>query len=155
MKSFAGLLLGIFVVALILNLVWENAQMPLYQSLGTFWRHFPICVRASLFDASYITVLYLGMALVNKDMFWLRQRETTNYLIVIGVSLLVAWWIEFDALRDGRWAYNERMPVVFGAGLTPLAQLSLLSVVTYEVVRRLRRLPFIQHLYGQRDSGQH
>lgn len=116
--------------------------MPLYQSFGSLAQHFPICARASLWDAGYITGLYLAIALVHKDYIWVRQRPAVGYVIAIVASLLVAWWIEFDALRDGRWAYREQMPLVFGAGLTPLLQLPLLSLLTYEISRRLPFMSF-------------
>lgn len=142
-------LFGLFAVALVLNLVWENVQMTLYQSYGSFWQHFPVCARASLWDAGYITALYLGIAFLNNDFFWIRQRQAKNYLLIIGVSLLVAWWIELDALRDGRWAYGERMPLVSGVGLTPLLQLPILSLLSYEVLQRLPFVP-VRNLGGQR-----
>lgn len=63
-----------------------------------------------------------------------------NYTLVIVVSLVVAWWIEFDALRDGHWSYSVRMPVIFGTGMLPLLQLPLLSLLVYEVSRLL---PFV------------
>lgn len=133
-------LLWLFSAALILNLIWENIQAPLYQPYVSFVQHFPLCTWASLWDAGYVTVLYLGIAGINRDFFWIRRRRAMSYTLVVVVSLAVAWWIEFDALRDGRWSYGDRMPVIFGAGLSPLLQLPLLSLLTYEV---LRRLPFM------------
>lgn len=128
-------LLILFGAALVLNLIWENAQAPLYEPYRSFVQHFPMCARASLWDAGYITVLYLGVALLNRDFFWARKRRASNYLIIVAISLIVAWWIEVDALRYGRWVYDGQMPLVFGVGLTPLVQLPLLSLAVYEFVR--------------------
>lgn len=127
----------LFSVALISNLLWENIQAPLYRPYVSFAQHFLLCAKASVWDAGYITVLYLGMAGLNRDFFWIRRRQVINYALVVVVSLVVAWWIEFDALRDGRWSYSKGMPVVFGAGLSPLLQLTLLSLFVYEIARRL------------------
>lgn len=127
----------LFGVALILNLIWENVQAPWYEPYVSFAQHFPLCAKASVWDAGYITVLYLGIAGLDRDFFWIRRRRAMNYVLVVIVSLAMAWWIEFDALRDGRWSYGENMPVIFGAGLSSLVQLPLLALLTYEVSRRL------------------
>jgi hypothetical protein len=127
----------LFSVAFVLNLIWENAQAPLYRPYESFAQHFPLCAKATFWDAGYIAVLYLGIAGLNRDFGWIRRRRAMNYALVVIVSLAMAWWIEFDALRDGRWSYGDRMPVIFGAGLSPLLQLPFLSLLTYEMSRRL------------------
>lgn len=125
---------------LCLTYIWENVQAPWYEPYVSFAQHFPLCAKATIWDAGYITVLYLSMAGLNRDFFWIRRRQAINYILVVIVSLAVAWWIEFDALLDGRWSYGVRMPVIFGAGLSPLLQLPILSLLTYAVSRRL---PFV------------
>lgn len=130
----------LFSVAFVINLIWENIQALLYQPYVSFTQHFPLCAWASLWDAGYTSVLYLGITWLNRDFFWIRRRRIMNYTLVIVVSLVVAWWIEFDALRDGRWSYSVRMPVIFGTGMLPLLQLPLLSLLVYEVSRLL---PFV------------
>lgn len=140
------LFLFLFVsVALIPNLIWENIQAPLYQPYVSFVQHFPLCVKASVWDVGYVTVLYLGIAGLNRDFFWIRRRRAINYALVVVISLAMAWWIEFDALRDGRWSYGDRMPVIFGAGLSPLLQLPLLSLLVYELSRRLPFMSLNKH----------
>lgn len=135
----------LFSVAFMLNLIWENVQAPWYEPYVSFAQHFSLCAKATIWDAGYITVLYLGIAWLNRDFFWIRRRRAINYALVVIVSLAMAWWIEIDALRDGRWSYGEDMPVIFGAGLSPLVQLPLLALLTYEVSRRLPFMLLKQH----------
>ena len=73
-----------------------------------------------------------------------------NYLLIVAIGLTVAWWIEMDALRDGRWAYGDQMPLLFSVGLTSLMQLPLLSLVSYEAMRRFSRAANLTSFTGVR-----
>ncbi len=141
-------LLNIFAVAFLLNFIWENAQAPLYQGYISFWQHFWICLPASLWDAGYVTLLYLAIALVHRDWFWFpkinNNKRSDRYvycygaftIAIIAVSLTIATIIEWNALAKGKWAYSAAMPLVpiIHVGLTPFLQLAILSLVTYTVV---------------------
>jgi predicted small integral membrane protein len=118
----------IFLLAFISNLIWENLHSLLYANYrGGEITQF-ILLRATLFDAVFITLLgllFLGVPYLRKNL-WLS--------IVIG--LVAAILIEIYALNTGRWAYNDLMPIIplLDTGLTPTIQLGLLSYFSYRMV---------------------
>jgi hypothetical protein len=116
----------IFIVSFLLNLVWENLHSALYVGYqGGKITEF-ILFRASLGDAVMITVLLLP--------FLFSPLKKRSWLIVL-FGIILAVFIEWYALRTGRWAYNDFMPIIpfLNVGLTPTIQLGLLGYVSYRV----------------------
>lgn len=122
---------GIFIVALLLSAVWELAQMPLYVVDVSGWECWILCLKASVWDALIITGAYYFVDTPNR-----RQR----YILSAILCILIAVFIEQRALAEGRWAYSTLMPTIFGIGISPLIQLPLLAVITYEIVRRKKSI---------------
>lgn len=117
----------IFLVAFILNFIWEYLHSFLYDNYKGGLINIPILLRASVFDALFIVVIYflfLNVGFLNKN-FWL----------VPIISLTVAIIIEIFALQTGRWAYKEIMPVipVINIGLSPVVQLPILSCLIFKI----------------------
>ncbi|MBI4281305.1 hypothetical protein HY625_00620 [Candidatus Uhrbacteria bacterium] len=133
--------LSIFAVAFLLNLIWENAHALLYANY-TFAYYFPRCLRATLWDAGYITLVYAAIALLKKDWDWFAKDRRFTIPLVIALGLLTASVVELDALLKNKWAYSAAMPLVpvIHVGLTPFLQLAILSLVTYTVVVDYREL---------------
>ncbi len=137
-------LFTIFVIAFILNLIWENAQAPLYQGYISFAQHFWICLPASIWDASYITTVYLAMRFVDRTVRLIQktpdQEKSVSPVLmtiaVIALGLMTAGYIELRALAQDHWAYSAAMPLVpvIHVGLTPFLQLAILSLVTYTLI---------------------
>lgn len=118
-------LFTIFIVSFLLNLIWENSHSYLYVHYqnGPITR--AILLRAALFDAVAITllaVLFIGVAYFQKRKWY-----------ALPFGFLVAIFIEIYALQNGRWAYNELMPIVplLNTGLTPTIQLGILSYLIF------------------------
>lgn len=136
--------LGIWVVALALNTVWEMAQTPLYADMAGLaamdasWR----CLRAAFGDALIVVAAYLGAAATARRPFWpLRSRFTAVFL---GLAIALSLILEVHAIASGRWAYATSMPRVpgIGIGLAPAAQWLLLPWLTLAIVARWwRRRP--------------
>jgi hypothetical protein len=124
-------LIGIFVGALILNAIWELVQMPLYVVDVSGWDCWILCLKASVWDAIIITGVYFLIDTPNR---------TTRYTLSGLLLILVAIFIEHRALVEGKWAYGESMPTLWGIGLSPLIQLPLLAIVTYELIRKLLKV---------------
>ena len=120
----------IFGWAFFLNLIWENLHSLLYTDyLGGKITEF-ILSRAALGDAAIITLLCLPF------IFFPSQKQTSWLIIPLGI--LTEIFIEIDALRAGRWSYNEYMPIIplLGVGLIPTIQLGLLGYFTYWLIER-------------------
>lgn len=117
----------IFIIAFVLNLIWENLHSVLYDNYkGGYISQF-ILMRATLSDAIYIVFMALPFILYPafKKHDWL--------IIVFGVAISIA--IEYYALSTGRWEYNSMMPIIpyLGIGLTPTIQLGLLGYASFKL----------------------
>ena len=118
-------LLSIFVVAFVLNLIWEELHQFFYTHYkGSKITHF-ILFRAALFDATFITLVFGG--------FYILDSLRHHLWIPILISLVFAILLEHWALRTNRWAYNTKMPIIplIKSGLTPTIQLALLGTISY------------------------
>lgn len=117
----------IFAIAFLLNLVWENLHVNLYAHFqGGPITQFHLW-RATLFDATFITVLAI---LFIKNSYF---RQRLWWSLVFGLAAAVL--IEVFAIKTNWWSYNDLMPIIplFNIGLTPALQLGLLSFVTYNI----------------------
>jgi hypothetical protein len=142
-----GIQLGVvYAVAFILNLIWESLHVSLYDcSEGCYvamlasLSFLPVWVRATFFDAFFITILYGALAFLHRCLLWYGDWRVYDVALIIIMGLAVATAIEMQALAEGKWAYTSFMPLVpfLNIGLTPFAQLALLSLSTYAVTRRL------------------
>lgn len=132
MKRFAS----IFVVALVLNFIWENAHSVLYTAYKGGEITELILFRASLFDAFVIT-LFVAPFIFSKS------TKYTGLLIFI-IGTIVAIFNEWYGLNTARWAYNSLMPIIplFHVGLTPAIQLGILGYATYGLQRYINFQPF-------------
>jgi hypothetical protein len=119
----------VFVVAFLLNLIWENLHSVLYVHYQGGPITETILLRASLFDAVFITIL---LFLIRN----IKSRGIELYLL-LSVSFLVAIAIELFALATGRWAYSPTMSIVpvLGVGLSPIIQLPFLGWFTKKLLK--------------------
>ena len=70
-----------------------------------------------------ITAIAFSAAAIAGGLHWpLILRRFGPGLIFLTAGILLTIGYEIYALSAGRWAYDERMPVIFGIGLTPLLQ---------------------------------
>lgn len=121
-------LLVIFTYAFVLNWIWENLHSYLYYLPSGEPITQYMLLRATLFDAIFIT--FLGILFLKAIYF----RERKWYALVFG--FVVAILIEKYALATDRWAYNSFMTVIplLKTGLTPTIQLGLLSFIIFKMV---------------------
>jgi uncharacterized membrane protein len=142
-KRFVGFAL---VLAFVLNFSWELSHCPLYVGCGYDPRHVAFLSLASLADAIMAALLYLGLALVYRDGFWVRQLTSRRafWLVIIGGA--GAALTEVVHLAVGSWVYTDRMPLIpgLGVGLSPVLQFAVLPLLTYSLSFYLtvpRRIP--------------
>mgnify|MGYP001564734139 CR=1 FL=1 len=119
-----------FVIAWVLNAVWEYAHSFLYAQYRGGEITGVILLRAALFDAVVITLLgalFLRVSFLRKRL-WL--------IIVAGVIFAV--FLEWYALATGRWVYTSSMPIIpfLHTGLTPTIQLGVLGYMTLRLTLR-------------------
>lgn len=118
----------IFILALVLNFIWENFHSQLYVHYQRGLITQLVLLKAAVVDASFITILATFFLKVG----YLKGRQW--YLLTIGI--IAAILLEKYALITNRWAYNNSMPVIpiIKTGLTPTIQLGLLSYLIFKIV---------------------
>ena len=121
-----------FVLAFALNIVWENAHMPLYKNFngdGSPLSRFLRSLYDSFMDAVLILSLFLFPALLlHLPWEWPFTAGLTEHVLLGLLGGVVAAVIEWRALATGRWQYTDKMPLVpiLKVGLSPLVQLMVL-----------------------------
>lgn len=127
-----SLYLTAFALAFALDLVWENAHMPLYKNFtgdSSPVSRFLRSLYDSFMDAVLILSLFLVPALLlDLPMEWPFGARLVEHVILGVLGGVVATIIEWRALKTGRWQYSEKMPLVpiLKVGLSPLVQLMVL-----------------------------
>jgi hypothetical protein len=122
-------LLLIFIVAFILNLIWEFAHSILYES----YRGGEI-TRLTLLYVSGMDGLYV-LVLIAAAIFFKINRSA--FVIIGGLVWAIA--LEIWAQETGRWIYDAAMPIIpiLNIGLTPVIQLALTGVIAGYVAQKL------------------
>lgn len=121
-------MISIFIIAFILNWVWEILHSALYSNYqGGPITNF-ILFRAAIGDAAIISIL----------VFIAQKLKLNKSLFVVFGGLVVATVIEILALQTGRWAYNTLMPTIpiIKIGLTPTIQLAITGYIGQKLVFR-------------------
>ena len=86
---------------------------------------------ASLADTIMAGLLYFGFAVIYKNGFWIQHLTVSRTVWLILVGGAGAAVSEIAHLSADNWVYTDRMPLVFGIGLTPLLQFSILPLLIY------------------------
>ena len=77
----------------------------------------------------FTIVIYLVLALIHRDLFWIQERgvygNPITWVLPILLGSFFAIGIELWALQSHRWEYAT-MPTIFGLGLLPLLQMMVL-----------------------------
>ena len=123
----AGKLIKIFILALVLNFIWEELHSRFYMQYQSEPITHAILARAAFFDA---LIILIGAVFL----FFLPPFRGRIWLVLSGL-LMFAIGLEIFALATGRWQYNQSMPMipVLGIGLTPTIQLALLGFLSYSI----------------------
>lgn len=137
-------------IAFLLNFFWESWHAVfLYNGFeaggvqaATLQEFVPFMTRVSLTDAIILTLILLGGCVVWKRWDWYRVMSRNKYMYFLGVALLWAAAIEYKAIfLFQHWSYSERMPTVWGLGLSPLLQLGITGICALGLVRFVARQP--------------
>lgn len=114
-------LLVVFLAAFILNIIWEKIHSYLYLNYQGGRITNLILLRASFWDAMYISVFWV--------IFSIQPVLSKNIWFVIPLGFLLSSVIEIWALKSGRWAYRSVMPriPVLNVGVTPVLQIGLIA----------------------------
>lgn len=128
---------------LLLNLVWEVAQLPLY----SFAPDVPATsiafyvVHCTVGDGLIAAGTYVIAALATRDAAWPVNAPARGALIACMTAVSYTAWSEWrNVYVLASWAYAPAMPTLAGIGLSPLAQWALLPPVATWLARRRKNL---------------
>jgi len=131
-------LISVFVVAVLLNYLWELAQAPFYvgmeaYSAGLFWH----CFVASLGDGIMVLLIFGVGWITLREPDWFVRPAVPGYLLTLTAGLVLALVVEWVAVHIlNRWEYTPSMPTlpVLHIGLVPIAQMLVLPSLTFHIV---------------------
>jgi len=128
----------VFIVAVLLNYLWELAQAPLYVGLenynaGLLWH----CFVASLGDGIMVLLIVAAGWIMLKRGDWFERPSIAGYVVMLTGGFLLALFVEWLGLHVlRRWEYSERMPLLpsLRGGLAPIAQMLFLPPLIFRTV---------------------
>lgn len=125
MRARPQLWITAFLIAFVLNLLWENLHAVLYAHYGGGPITEPLLIFMSIKDALLILTLIAAIKVI-------PNAAKYPWLIFL-CGIVTAVVIESHALATGRWAYTQAMPIIpyLGTGLSPTVQLGLLGYISY------------------------
>lgn len=137
--SFLRPFLLLATVSFFLHLAWEKAHIRLYTGYEALEGTLPVYLHATFGDVVY-TLIAVGAALFFRGERLRREPQSRDYALVALIGFAIAVFVEVKAIALGRWAYTDAMPLVFGLGLSPLLQMTvLLPLSVYITIRIARR----------------
>lgn len=129
----------IFIVAVVLNYLWEVAQAPLYVGLedwSSVWWH---CFVAALGDGLLVGLIFLIGWITFRRFDWYVHPNSRTFAVMFVTGLIISIGIEWVAVHMlGRWAYTVDMPILPGldVGVVPVLQMLLLPPVIFQIAAR-------------------
>ncbi len=122
----------------LLNLGWELLQAPLFADWGEpLGRMLRGCLLGTVGDVAILLGAFWATSVLFRTRGWLHGRRWAPALafIVIGLGYTVfsEWW--HTQVRH-TWEYGRWMPLVFGIGLSPIAQWLVVPPLVLLLARR-------------------
>jgi hypothetical protein len=136
MLKIAPRIVIMFAVAVVLNYVWEVAQMPLYVGQGDFLDVAAHCIIPSLGDGIIVLVIFGVGWLFLRRPDWSDRPAISGYALMLLCGFTLAVFIEWGAVVIlGRWSYSANMPQLpsLGIGVTPILQMLILPPVIFKL----------------------
>jgi hypothetical protein len=126
---------AIFAVAVVVNFVWEMAQMLYYAGTGgpgATW----YCLLASLGDGLLVLLIFAAGWMALRRSSWYARPGVGGYLLMLTTGFVIGIVVEWVAVRvAGTWSYTPRMPLLPGTqtGLLPVAQMLVLPPLIFRL----------------------
>lgn len=133
---------SVFVVAFLLNYVWESYHaVYLYEGHDfNAGKYVHMLTYVSIVDGALILGIHLIISVLWKNVFWLKKMNRRQVWTAVAAGLAIAAAIEYRKVFVLKtWSYTPLMPTVFGIGVSPLFQLSVTGLVSFWLTRRMLR----------------
>ena len=125
-------------IALLLNLPWEIAQLRLYTiPLATSATQVAFAVaHCTVGDVVLATASFVVAAVALGDSSWPLSHPWRGGIIVVLLGVAYTAYTEWHSVyQAGYWGYTPSMPLVFGIGLAPLLQWVFIPVCAVSIIR--------------------
>lgn len=124
------ILIKTFFIAFFVNLLYEILHSVLYKTClsASLKKYVFLILKAAAFDGFVISAMYFAVYLIfqNQNIFF----NFYQLFVFLLISLVFAYGWEIYSLKKGKWEYSPRMPLIFGAGVTPLVQLPIAGLLS-------------------------
>ncbi len=119
-------LVYLFILAILVNFVWEILHSTLY--IGEYGLGSWILWRASIMDAIITVVIVLVFLYIRI----LQSRPWT----IFAIGFIWSFLLEIHAITTNRWVYDT-MPIIpiLSTGLTPTIQIGLIAYVLVKILK--------------------
>ncbi len=143
-KAFNKFIFTVIVFAFLVNFTWELIQLPLYKNPVYDMEHIAFCALASLADVLMVLLLYLALAFIFKNIFWMQHPKWPQVIFLIVIGGAGAVLSELRHLSLGTWEYKYSMPLipVINVGISPVIQFMVLPLLIYLIsAYRVKKSP--------------
>ena len=132
-KAFNKFIFTMIILAYLLNYAWELIQIPLYKNSAYDFKHIAFCALATLADVLMVQLLYFGLTLIFKNLFWIQPLKFYRVAILVSIGGAGAVLSEMRHLSLGSWAYDNSMPIIpfVNVGISPVLQFMILPLLIY------------------------
>ena len=126
-------------VAFILHLIWERLHIQLYTGYEALEGILPVYMLATFGDVMYTLLAVLVYTLLKRDSRWFLNARAVDFACLALIGLGIAIFVEYKAMLLMRWEYLPGMPLIFGYGLSPLVQMTVLLPTSVYITTRVER----------------
>jgi len=136
----------VFVFSFLLNYTWESLHAVFLYEGHNFQaeKYIRMLLYVAAVDGLIISVIYLGVAALWRDILWLREMNRKQIFTACIAGAVIAAVIEYRKVLILKvWSYTPLMPTIFGIGVSPVLQLGVTVYLTFWLSRRV--------LFGKRD----
>ena len=130
-------LIYLALVSFVMHGVWERAHVGLYIAPDYHPLGLPLLLWATLGDVAVTFLVWLLFGAIKKDWNWVQKMDWRDASVLVFVGFAIACDIEYRALFRHAWAYKTAMPLIFGIGLSPVAQMTILLPLSFYCTKYL------------------
>lgn len=123
------IVIKLFLISFFINLLYEMLHSLLYKTCyeAKLRKYVYLMIKGAIFDGFWISFIYLITYFTFKNINIFNNYHQLSLFLVICLIFAYIW--EINAIRNKRWEYTDKMPLILKVGLTPLIQLSITGLL--------------------------
>ncbi len=136
-KELFTIIFYIFIFSFLMHFLWESIHSLAYTPGSAPHNTFLlILLIATFYDAAFMIIVYLILALINNNFKWIYNPKAKDYIFILFFGFAVAAFVEYiNVYALNNWSYNNYMPIIpwLNVGLLPILQLMILPIIIYKL----------------------